>query len=256
MRDKRKRRKAIQPSSNIDTFLCHVCGRLCASRIGLHSHNRTHANTNTDWGRDPSYRRLTPYLNNTRKQKAAVFVQSMPYTWTYRIEHTFQIILVESLDSTSAHTNTHTHARTHTHTHAHIFIIFICSYRTLIPEAREALDKGNSQIGGPYSIIDSILILKKMFAMKMLGDVIVLPKHFGPLHCIWLRGKKSMFVSVGPIIVYFYLHYICIAIDNMFKCIAFEYTQLLQYFTAGSRFVCNIVPLRSTKRSWVIRLRL
>ena len=48
MRDKRKRRKAIQPSSNIDTFLCHVCGRLCASRIGLHSHNRTHANTNTD----------------------------------------------------------------------------------------------------------------------------------------------------------------------------------------------------------------
>ena len=48
MRDKRKRRKAIQPSSNIDTFLCHVCGRLCTSRIGLHSHNRTHANTNTD----------------------------------------------------------------------------------------------------------------------------------------------------------------------------------------------------------------
>ena len=61
MRDKRKRRKAIQPSSNIDTFLCHVCARLCASRIGLHSHNGTHANTNTDWGRDPSYRRLTPY---------------------------------------------------------------------------------------------------------------------------------------------------------------------------------------------------
>ena len=43
MRDKRMRRKAIQPSSNIDTFLCHVCGRLCASRIGLHSHNRPHA---------------------------------------------------------------------------------------------------------------------------------------------------------------------------------------------------------------------
>ena len=61
LRDKRMRRKAIQPSSNIDTFLCHVCGRLCASRIGLHSHNRAHANTNTDWGRDPSYRRLTPY---------------------------------------------------------------------------------------------------------------------------------------------------------------------------------------------------
>ena len=48
LRDKRMRRKAIQPSSNIDTFLCHVCGRLYASRIGLHSHNRTHANTNTD----------------------------------------------------------------------------------------------------------------------------------------------------------------------------------------------------------------
>ena len=47
MRDKRMRRKAIQPSSNIDTFVCHVCGLLCASRIGLHSHNRTHANTNT-----------------------------------------------------------------------------------------------------------------------------------------------------------------------------------------------------------------
>ena len=61
LRDKRMRRKAIQPSSNIDTFLCHVCGRLCASRIGLHSHNRTHANTNTDGGRHPSYRRLTPY---------------------------------------------------------------------------------------------------------------------------------------------------------------------------------------------------
>ena len=48
LRDKRMRRKAIQPSSNIDTFLCYICGRLCASRIGLHSHNRTHANTNTD----------------------------------------------------------------------------------------------------------------------------------------------------------------------------------------------------------------
>ena len=48
LRDKRMRREAIQPSSNIDTFVCHVCGRLCASRIGLHSHNRTHANTNTD----------------------------------------------------------------------------------------------------------------------------------------------------------------------------------------------------------------
>ena len=46
--DKIMRRKAIQPSSNIDTFLCHVCGRLCASRIGLHIHNRTNANTNTD----------------------------------------------------------------------------------------------------------------------------------------------------------------------------------------------------------------
>ncbi len=46
--EKRMRRKAIQPLSNIDTFLCHVCGRLCASLIGLHSHNRTHANTNTD----------------------------------------------------------------------------------------------------------------------------------------------------------------------------------------------------------------
>ena len=62
LRGKRKRRKGIQPPSNIDTFLCHVCGRLCASRIGLHSHNRTHAITNTDLGRDPSYRRLTPYM--------------------------------------------------------------------------------------------------------------------------------------------------------------------------------------------------
>ena len=26
LRDKRMRRKAIQPSSNIDTFVCHVCG--------------------------------------------------------------------------------------------------------------------------------------------------------------------------------------------------------------------------------------
>ena len=48
LRDKRTRLKAIQPSSNIDTFVCHSCGRLCVSRIGLHSHNRTHANTNTD----------------------------------------------------------------------------------------------------------------------------------------------------------------------------------------------------------------
>ena len=48
LRDKRTRRKAIQPSTNIDTFVCYVCGRLCASRIGLHNHNRTHANTNTD----------------------------------------------------------------------------------------------------------------------------------------------------------------------------------------------------------------
>ena len=48
LRDKRMRRKAIQPSSNIDIFVCHVCGRLCASRVGLNSHNRAHANTNTD----------------------------------------------------------------------------------------------------------------------------------------------------------------------------------------------------------------
>ena len=50
LRDKRMRRKAIiQPSANTDdTFVCHVYGRICASRIGLHSHNRTHANTNTD----------------------------------------------------------------------------------------------------------------------------------------------------------------------------------------------------------------
>ena len=49
LRDKRMRRKAIiHPSTNIDTFVCQVCGRICASRIGLHSHNRTHANTNTD----------------------------------------------------------------------------------------------------------------------------------------------------------------------------------------------------------------
>ena len=45
LRDKRMRRKAILPSSNIDTFLCGVCCSLYASRIGLHSHNRTHANT-------------------------------------------------------------------------------------------------------------------------------------------------------------------------------------------------------------------
>ena len=52
LRDKRMRWKAIQPSSNIDIFLCHVCGQLCPSQIGLHSHNQTHA---TDGGRDPSY---------------------------------------------------------------------------------------------------------------------------------------------------------------------------------------------------------
>ena len=46
--DKRVRQKVIQPSPNIDTFVSHVCGLLCALRIGLHSHNRTHANTNTD----------------------------------------------------------------------------------------------------------------------------------------------------------------------------------------------------------------
>ena len=48
LRDKRVRRKVIQPSPNIDTFVSHVCGLLCASRIGLHSHNRTDANTNTE----------------------------------------------------------------------------------------------------------------------------------------------------------------------------------------------------------------
>ena len=56
--DKRLRRKdIIQPSTNIDPFVCHVCGRICASRIGPHSLNRTHAHTSTDCGRDPSYRR-------------------------------------------------------------------------------------------------------------------------------------------------------------------------------------------------------
>ena len=40
--EKRLRRKATQPSSNTVTFVCRVCGRQCASRIGLFSHNRTH----------------------------------------------------------------------------------------------------------------------------------------------------------------------------------------------------------------------
>ena len=42
LREKRLRRKATQPSSNTVTFVCHVCGRQCASRIGLFSNNRTH----------------------------------------------------------------------------------------------------------------------------------------------------------------------------------------------------------------------
>ena len=29
--------------ASIEAFACHVCGRLCAPRIGLHNHKRTHA---------------------------------------------------------------------------------------------------------------------------------------------------------------------------------------------------------------------
>ena len=49
--------------SSLHQTLTHfyVTFLLCASRIGLNSHNRTH--TNTDWGWDPSYRRLTPYIH-------------------------------------------------------------------------------------------------------------------------------------------------------------------------------------------------
>ena len=42
LRKKILRRKATQPSSNTVTFVCRVCGRQCASRIGLFSNNRTH----------------------------------------------------------------------------------------------------------------------------------------------------------------------------------------------------------------------
>ncbi|KAI0228216.1 hypothetical protein LSAT2_021307 [Lamellibrachia satsuma] len=41
LREKRLRWKVTQPSSNTVTFVCRVCGRQCASRIGLFSHNRT-----------------------------------------------------------------------------------------------------------------------------------------------------------------------------------------------------------------------
>ena len=29
--------------ASIEAFACHVCGRLCAPRIGVHNHKRTHA---------------------------------------------------------------------------------------------------------------------------------------------------------------------------------------------------------------------
>ena len=79
LRDKIMRRKAIiQPSTNTDTFVCHVCGRICASRISLHSHKRTHANTNTDCGRDPSYRRLTPYIHIIKIIYIIFFIVGLP----------------------------------------------------------------------------------------------------------------------------------------------------------------------------------
>ena len=40
LQEKRARRK--QSTVSVDSFLCDVCGRSCASRIGLYSHKRTH----------------------------------------------------------------------------------------------------------------------------------------------------------------------------------------------------------------------
>lgn len=40
IRDKKERRK--QRCTPVDSFPCRVCGRICASRIGLHSHMKTH----------------------------------------------------------------------------------------------------------------------------------------------------------------------------------------------------------------------
>ena len=57
--ERRLRWKTIQTPSNIDIFVCRVCRRLCVSLTCLHSHNWTHA---IDWRRDPSYRRVTPYI--------------------------------------------------------------------------------------------------------------------------------------------------------------------------------------------------
>jgi len=50
-------------SQNTSDFPCDICGRLCGSRVGLHSHRYTH------WisplPRDPTRRRLSPSLCDT-----------------------------------------------------------------------------------------------------------------------------------------------------------------------------------------------
>ena len=51
---KQQLRKTEPPLSG--TFRCSTCGRMCQSRIGLFSHNKTHRS----WWWDPSYRRLSP----------------------------------------------------------------------------------------------------------------------------------------------------------------------------------------------------
>jgi len=39
-------------------FECQICHRMCRSRIGLLAHNKSHL-----WWWDPSYRRLSPWIN-------------------------------------------------------------------------------------------------------------------------------------------------------------------------------------------------
>ena len=58
-REEKRARRHRPPEPNAPRFLCHFCPRICGSRIGLHSHERTHRReTPPNRGRRDRHRRL------------------------------------------------------------------------------------------------------------------------------------------------------------------------------------------------------
>ena len=84
LQDKRTQRKTGNRPSPDRGFTCDVCSRVCASRIGLTSHRRTHRS----WSGDLSCRRLSPsaswnkLLTENFAPYGTPFQESWAQNWT------------------------------------------------------------------------------------------------------------------------------------------------------------------------------